>query len=50
MVGSPIFLLAQSQMTIEFTEENVKVDIDALAARYKDPDFWRKSVEGYSDA
>ncbi|MBS3962875.1 MAG: Tn3 family transposase [Methylomonas sp.] len=30
----------------EFTKENAKVDIDALAARYNDPDFWRKSVEG----
>jgi hypothetical protein len=29
----------------EFTEENAKVDIDVLAARYNDPDFWRKSVE-----
>ncbi len=33
----------------EFTEENAKVDIDALAARYNDPDFWRKSVEEGSD-
>lgn len=30
----------------EFTEENAKVDIDALAARYNDPAFWRKSLEG----
>lgn len=33
----------------EFTEENAKVDIDALAARYNDPDFWRKSLEGDND-
>ena len=33
----------------EFTEENAKVDIDALAARYNDPDFWRKSIEWDGD-
>jgi len=33
----------------EFTEENAKVDIKALAARYDDPDFWRKSLEGDCD-
>ncbi|NJA04772.1 transposase [Methylococcaceae bacterium WWC4] len=33
----------------EFTEESANVDIEALAARYNAPDFWRKSVDGDSD-
>jgi TnpA family transposase len=34
---------------IEFTEAGSKVDIEALAARYNDPDFWRKSLEEWGD-
>ena len=34
---------------IEFTEVGPKVDIEALAARYNDPDFWRKSLEKGED-
>jgi hypothetical protein len=34
---------------IEFTEAGPEVDIEALAARYNDPDFWRKSLEEWGD-
>ncbi len=33
----------------EFTEKHTPVDINALAERYNDPDFWRKSQEEDSD-
>lgn len=36
--------------TFEFTEAGPKVDIEALAARYNDPEFWRKALkEGEDD-
>ena len=31
--------------TFEFNETNTKVDIDALAARYADPDYWSKALK-----
>ena len=29
--------------TFEFNETTTKIDIDALAARYADPDYWIKA-------
>ena len=34
---------------IEFTGETSKVDIEALAARFNDPNFWRKSLKDEGD-
>jgi len=34
---------------IDFIGEPSKVDIEALAARYNDPNFWRKSLEEDND-
>jgi TnpA family transposase len=34
---------------IEFTGESSKVDIEALASRYNDPNFWRKSLKDEDD-
>jgi TnpA family transposase len=34
---------------IDFTGEPSKVDIEALAARYNDPNFWHKSLEEDND-
>jgi hypothetical protein len=34
---------------IEFTGKPSKVDIEALAARYNDPNFWHKSLEEDND-
>lgn len=34
---------------IEFTGESSKVDIEALAARFNDPNFWRKSLKDEED-
>lgn len=31
--------------TFEFNETATKVDIDALAARYADPDYWSKALK-----
>jgi hypothetical protein len=35
--------------TFEFTKAGPKIDIEALAARYNDPEFWRKALKEGKD-
>ena len=35
--------------TIEFSQTPLSIDLDALAARYDDPDYWNRALRGDLD-
>jgi hypothetical protein len=35
--------------TFDFTATGSPIDLDALAARYSDPEFWRRSLQEEDD-